>query len=140
MLPPSEGLRRVGTTRQQVERWINRKVLFEPTSGCWLWVGWWRDKGRMRDVCVPGEANPRARLTRLQVIEILEHLSRGTRQQDLARRYRVSTSAISNINTGKRWGHLKQERPPRALSTTAGDDAGAMGALVPTTEDTRRNA
>lgn len=32
------------------------------------------------------------------------------------------------------------KRPPRALSTTAGDDAGAMGALVPTTEDTRRSA
>lgn len=50
-----------------------------------------------------GEDHHRAKLTACQVREIREEIRRGARGSDLARRYGVSRSAVSEIRHQKRW-------------------------------------
>lgn len=50
-----------------------------------------------------GEQHHKARLSVWQVEEIRVRLEQGVSQSRLAQIYGVSQSAISNINTGKRW-------------------------------------
>lgn len=60
-------------------------------------------KGRARKVPQPGETNPYAKLTAVQVVEIRAALAVGEVQRQIAQRYGVSTSAITAINTGQNW-------------------------------------
>lgn len=65
-------------------------------------------KGRARYVARPlkGEANPRAKLTEVQVREIRAHLTAGQRYRDIARQYGVSSGLISHIASGIAWKHV----------------------------------
>lgn len=44
-----------------------------------------------------------AKLTKEQVLEIKELLKQGVKQEDIAKKYRVSRTPISHINSGKSW-------------------------------------
>ena len=44
-----------------------------------------------------------AKLTKEQVLEIKELLKQGVKQEDIAKRYGVSRTPISHINSGKSW-------------------------------------
>jgi hypothetical protein len=76
----------------------NPKHLFLGTNGDNL-----RDayrKGRRLPRVMVGEANPRARVTRKEVRLIR---ASGERPADLARRYGISRSTVSNIRAGRTW-------------------------------------
>jgi DNA-binding XRE family transcriptional regulator len=61
-------------------------------------------KGRARPPRLPGESNPRAKLTYDQVAEIrLIFRSGSATQADLARRFGVSKSAVQFIVSGQHW-------------------------------------
>lgn len=60
-------------------------------------------KGRAKGLSRPGTANPRAKLTEVDVLAIRS--SRGT-QQELANKYGVSQAHISEIVLRKTWKHL----------------------------------
>lgn len=60
------------------------------------------EKGRHKGARA-GEQHHKARLSVWQVEEIRVRLEQGVSQRRLAQIYGVSQSAISNINTGKRW-------------------------------------
>lgn len=53
-----------------------------------------------------GELNHEAVLTESQVIEIAELLQQNYRMKDIAQKYNVHISTISNINRKKTWQHL----------------------------------
>lgn len=54
-----------------------------------------------------GEDHPLAKLTDAQVLEIKEYLKNNTlTQYQLQDKYKITQSEISNINNGKKWGHL----------------------------------
>lgn len=54
-----------------------------------------------------GEKSPSAKLTELQVIEILKALARGESNKSLIKKYGVSPATISNIKNGNRWTHVQ---------------------------------
>jgi len=60
-----------------------------------------------RKTAARGERQGCAKLTEIDVQEILRLLSSGTRQVDLAKRFGVSQPAISHIKTGENWKHVK---------------------------------
>ncbi len=81
-----------------------------------LWLGTQREnisdmdrKGRRGTtkgrsfVSMPGESNPRAKLTAEGVRAIRERYARGERQTALAREYGVSQAVISAVVLGKAW-------------------------------------
>jgi group I intron endonuclease len=53
-----------------------------------------------------GERHPRAKLTRLDVVEIKVLLQKGQSQASIARRFDVSSAAIHNIRVGLSWRHI----------------------------------
>lgn len=53
------------------------------------------------------------KLTENEVIDIIERLSSGEKQSSIAKYYLISSSVISEINTGKAWKHI-----PRPISLT----------------------
>jgi len=55
---------------------------------------------------VRGEDHPRSRLTRDDVIEIRRRCAEGENQQLIARDYGVSTTAVCNIHTRRRWASI----------------------------------
>jgi hypothetical protein len=65
-------------------------------------------KGRGKNV---GESHARAKLTEADVIEIRKRLANGERHKDIGDLYGVDSTTICNINTGKRWKHLKTHDP-----------------------------
>lgn len=62
-------------------------------------------RGRHRDISLPGELNPRVKLTEAQVLEIRASYP-GVRQVDLAAKYGVKQVAISRIVRRVSWKHL----------------------------------
>ena len=53
--------------------------------------------------------NPNRKLTKYQVIKILiERMRDGVKQIDLANKYQVSASNVSNICAGRHWKHVFQ--------------------------------
>ena len=54
-----------------------------------------------------GSSNPNSKLSEKQVVEIKRLLIKGCSGASLARLYAVSTSVISEIKTGKSWGHIE---------------------------------
>ena len=56
-----------------------------------------------------GERNPSAKLSNADVLEILQRLYTGELHRDIASDYGVSPAYISLINTGRRWGTVKEE-------------------------------
>ena len=51
-----------------------------------------------------GESHPQAKLTRDQVCEIREFLAQGDlTHREIAKRFGVSRSTITHINTGRKW-------------------------------------
>lgn len=64
------------------------------------------EKGRHRGAS-KGSKHHLARLSEWQVIEIRKKLASGAKQYSLAAEYKVSQTAISNINLGKRWSHVR---------------------------------
>ena len=74
-----------------------------------------RDRvARNRSVGLPGAANPSARLTEDQVIEILA-LGRTYTQRQIGKMYGISAGAVHLILTGKTWKHLTAAQPILAL-------------------------
>lgn len=53
-----------------------------------------------------GEANPNARLTDADVVQILAKLASGAKQSHLAAEYGVSKPMIHAIKSGTRWPHI----------------------------------
>ncbi len=62
------------------------------------------DNGRIN---YNGNGNPMSKLTDKQVRHIKMGLLMGIKQQDMADKFEVTKSAVSLINIGKRWGHIK---------------------------------
>lgn len=60
-------------------------------------------KGRARGRIGIGEENGRARLTRYQVLTVLDASARGETRAELARRYQVAETTIYAIVTGRNW-------------------------------------
>ncbi|WP_226623135.1 HNH endonuclease [Brucella anthropi] len=60
-------------------------------------------KGRARTARRPGAANPNARLSQADVIDIRSRIARGETNMAISRDYPVSHSMISRIKTGKAW-------------------------------------
>lgn len=54
-----------------------------------------------------GERHNMAKLTEVDVMSIREHIEGGGSCRDIGRMFSVSAATISNIGTGKTWGHLK---------------------------------
>lgn len=69
-----------------------------------------RNRGRLRPR--RGETNPRAKLTREQVLEIRASSEMGT---ELARRFGLSKSTVCQIRKGLRWKHLDESANHRRL-------------------------
>lgn len=53
-----------------------------------------------------GDLHNTAKLKNEQVLEIKELILSGLSNKEIAERYGVSSTAICNIKTGKRWGYL----------------------------------
>ncbi|WP_368880711.1 HNH endonuclease signature motif containing protein [Shewanella algae] len=53
-----------------------------------------------------GHKHHKAKLVEWQVLEIKKKLKNGTGQHQLSKEFGVDQSTISNIATGKRWGHV----------------------------------
>lgn len=62
-------------------------------------------KGRNVDLGLPGSANPWAKFTEQQVVNIRERFANGERGRALAVEFRVVPNTISRIVTGKAWPH-----------------------------------
>ena len=56
-----------------------------------------------------GEKHGNAKLTELQIHEIRRMLLDGIDQRIVAQKYGVSQTTVSEINTGKKWGWLKEK-------------------------------
>lgn len=60
-------------------------------------------KGRHGHGVSPGEKNPRARLTEIQVREIRARLRAGEIRADLAREFAVNSGTLHHIASGRNW-------------------------------------
>lgn len=60
-------------------------------------------KGRHRPTALPGERNPRAKLTFEDVLEARKEFSRGVTHRELARRFGVARSTMYAAVSGARW-------------------------------------
>lgn len=60
-------------------------------------------KGRGKGPCLGGEKNPAAKLSESEVAEIRAALAGGKTGVEVARRFGVSPTTISDINTGRTW-------------------------------------
>ena len=58
-----------------------------------------------------GEKSSSAKLTEVEVIEILQKLKQGVLMKDLCEFYNVSIASISRIKNRKRWGYLYDKYP-----------------------------
>lgn len=56
-----------------------------------------------------GERSPHAKLSKADVLEILQRLDTGELQKDIGLDYGVSDKYISQINRGHRWRSVKEE-------------------------------
>ena len=56
-----------------------------------------------------GERNPSAKLSKVDILEILERLDTGELQKNIASDYGVGLATISNINTGYTWKSVGEE-------------------------------
>ena len=75
-----------------------------------------------------GEKQPQVKITEAQAIEILGLLSEGVRQSEISRIFNIEQSAVSNLKTGKNWGHLpRPQMPPRDHSNKAGHPKNTSG-------------
>lgn len=63
------------------------------------------DNYRTRDN--KGEKHPKSKLSKSDVIEILNLIENGTSQNAIATKFGVSNSTISAIRKGKTWTHLR---------------------------------
>lgn len=63
-------------------------------------------KGRQRGDHRPGDKCPTAKLSEDQAIEIKRRALAGESQKALAREFGLKQPTVSNIKTGKTWGHL----------------------------------
>jgi transposase len=54
-----------------------------------------------------GEKNPMSKLDAIQVKEIKILIKEGKKITELSKIYGISNSVISNIKSGKRWGHVE---------------------------------
>jgi group I intron endonuclease len=54
-----------------------------------------------------GENSESSKLTNVTVLDIKTKLSKGVTLKELASMYNVSTTVISNVKSGKTWGHIK---------------------------------
>lgn len=63
-------------------------------------------KGRMQPGDHAGVRNGRARLTPSDVLAIRELLTKGVYQQEIAYRFGITQSTVSNISVRKTWAHL----------------------------------
>jgi DNA invertase Pin-like site-specific DNA recombinase len=59
-------------------------------------------KGRHRFSVLWGEANPQAKITRVQVGEIRKLLAQGVSQYAIASQYEISQTTVSDIKRGKK--------------------------------------
>lgn len=54
-----------------------------------------------------GDANPNAKLSEVQVVEIKSLIAAGVKNHRIAKRFGVSNLVISKIKTGRTWGHIQ---------------------------------
>jgi len=92
-------------------KWVSK---LENTSHKW-------GHGTMLD----GEKHPLSKLTKSQVIEILEALATGVTAKRLGEIYGITRHAIEDIRSGKNWGHVP--RPAKLIErlTTGNGQNGA---------------
>jgi len=65
-----------------------------------------KGRGTWHGNSMPGESNPRARLTKEDVLKIRQLFSDGMRQTDIAKQYNMSVMAIHSIVRYKTWKHI----------------------------------
>lgn len=58
-----------------------------------------------------GDLHNSAKLKNEDVLEIIRLLERGVKSKDLAEKFSIDATTISNIKTGKSWGYLTGKRP-----------------------------
>lgn len=62
-----------------------------------------RDRHRKRLI---GETHNQAKLTNGQVMEIVLLINSGVTPKDIAKKYKIDSSTVSDIKRGKRWSHI----------------------------------
>lgn len=68
-----------------------------------------------------GEANYRSKITGADVVAIVAMVRGGARQKDVAARFGIAISNVSEIASGKKWRHI-----PRDPSNDAGNEVECM--------------
>lgn len=104
MLPEERGRRRL--RKLKVFHTCKNPPCVRPSH---LWLGRKRLRDFRRRVRVPGEANPRHKLTWAIVDVIRARLAAGDSQRALALEFRVSQPLIHYIKAGKTW--REEDRP-----------------------------
>lgn len=66
-------------------------------------------KARVRESLLKGEESPLAKLTEVQVFEIIDRLKNNDFTTDIAKDYCVSVETISSIRNHKSWTHLTKD-------------------------------
>jgi predicted XRE-type DNA-binding protein len=67
-----------------------------------------------------GEKNGFAKLTEAQVIEIKQLLAEGSlTQKTIGSQFNISRSTVKDINSGRRWGHIKDVKAPSSANQRA---------------------
>ena len=68
-----------------------------------------KEKFKNKELNLKGENNSQSILTEKDVIKIWKYLNEGIlNQKEIARKFGINRSTISNIKLGKRWNHIKE--------------------------------
>ncbi len=78
------------------------RMKFKPCDSSHFNIGKWRAE----NMPFKGSSHPAAKLTEEKVAEIKVALTAGERGIDIAARFGCSVHTVSNIRTGKQWGHV----------------------------------
>lgn len=73
--------------------------------------GWNAEERKKMRECRVGEKSSSAKLTEVDVINILKSLKNGVYEQTLADKYNISLTQISRIKNKKRWNYLYEKYP-----------------------------
>lgn len=65
-----------------------------------------RDAKRKGRLVIAGKANPKAKLTEAEVVEIRRRAANGENRERLAAEFGVNRSSIFRIIAGKQWAHI----------------------------------
>lgn len=112
------------------------KIICDPNSGCWLWVGrctklgygniafYYRTGLKSRKAhrvsweIANGENHAHAKITNEQALRVRELLMTGERSREVAELLGISYDIVCSISSGKIWKHLGPMPKSRNTRTT----------------------